>query len=112
MSTTAALACLTESIGPQLAAVDALFHRELASDLRCVNALVKHVGRFRGKMLRPCLVLLAGKAVAPAADPGESHVALATVVEMCDHAAWLDKGVLRTVGDVDSTVEAYQASLH
>ncbi|WP_314146551.1 ABC transporter ATP-binding protein [uncultured Leifsonia sp.] len=40
-----------------------------------------------------------------------SH-SLATVVEMCDHAAWLDKGVLRTVGDVDSTVEAYQASLH
>ena len=36
--------------------------RELESELPCVNTLVKHVSRFRGKMLRPCLVLLTGKA--------------------------------------------------
>ena len=59
---TTTLADLTECIRPQLEAVERLFHQELSSDLRCVNTLVKHVSRFRGKMLRPCLVLLSGKA--------------------------------------------------
>ena len=57
-----ALIALTECIGPQLAAVDRLFTRELRSDLPCVNVLIRHVARFRGKMLRPSLLLLWGKA--------------------------------------------------
>ena len=56
------LATLTECIAPQLAAVDACFREELDSDIACVNTLVKHVSRFRGKMLRPMLVLLSGRA--------------------------------------------------
>lgn len=39
-----------------------------------------------------------------------SH-SLQTVSSMCDHAAWLQNGVLRAVGDVTSTVDAYKASL-
>ena len=50
-----ALASLTECIQPQLADVERMFHEELNGDLKCVNVLVRHVSRFRGKMLRPCL---------------------------------------------------------
>ena len=57
-----ALSSFTDCIARELAAVDDRFHGELTSDLKCVNTLVKHVSRFRGKMLRPCLVLLSGKA--------------------------------------------------
>ena len=55
-------ASLAELVAPQLKAVDQLFARELASDLPNVDELVTHVGKFRGKMLRPTLVLLAGLA--------------------------------------------------
>ncbi len=58
------LVSLTDCIRPQLEAVETLFHAELTSDLRSVNTLVKHVSRFRGKMLRPSLVLLCGRAAA------------------------------------------------
>jgi geranylgeranyl pyrophosphate synthase len=60
-----ALANLTDCIARELAAVERRFHAELETDLRPVNALVRHVSRFRGKMLRPCLVLLAGRACDP-----------------------------------------------
>ncbi len=54
------LALLDNCIKTELAAVERLFMAELGSDLACVNALVMHVARFRGKMLRPTLVLLSG----------------------------------------------------
>ena len=44
---TAALNNLTDCIAKELVAVDQLFHEELASELACVNTLVKHVSRFR-----------------------------------------------------------------
>jgi octaprenyl-diphosphate synthase len=79
------------SIAPELVQVDQLFMRELASDLDCVKTLVKHVARFRGKMLRPCLVLLAGKAVGNTSD---AHVTIATVVEMVHMATLVHDDVL------------------
>ncbi len=74
----------TADMEPQLAAVNELFSRELSSSLPHVQQLLTHVGRFRGKMLRPLLVLLSGQAV-EAADPesrglGNAHIVLATVV--------------------------------
>ncbi len=84
----------TDCIAEELAAVDRRFAAELSSDLRCVNTLVKHVSRFRGKMLRPCLVLLAGKACAPAGEIGDAHVTLATVVEMVHMATLVHDDVL------------------
>jgi octaprenyl-diphosphate synthase len=84
----------TECIEPQLQAVERRFADELSSQLRCVNVLVKHVSRFRGKMLRPCLVLLAGKACAPAAELTDAHVTLATVVEMVHMATLVHDDVL------------------
>jgi octaprenyl-diphosphate synthase len=88
---TSALASLTDCIRPNLDAVDRLFHAELKSELPCVNTLVKHVSRFRGKMLRPCLVLLAGKACGELVD---AHTVVATVVEMVHMATLVHDDVL------------------
>src|SRR5438045_3152588 len=73
------IASLTGCIADELGAVDRVFAEELASDLPSVNALVRHVSRFRGKMLRPLLLLLSGKACGRLTD---AHVTLAAVVEM------------------------------
>src|SRR5437762_2505038 len=86
------LAALTECIAPQMAAVDARFREELVSDLACVNALVRHVSRFHGKMLRPMLVLLSGKACG--AELSDAHVTIATVVEMVHMATLVHDDVL------------------
>jgi octaprenyl-diphosphate synthase len=83
---------LAELVAPQLRAVDQLFARELASDLPNVNDLVTHVGKFRGKMLRPMLVLLSG--LAGGGNLGEDHVILATVVEMVHMATLVHDDIL------------------
>ena len=88
---TATLASLTDAIAPQLAEVEALFLRELRTDLACVNTLVKHVSRFRGKMLRPTLVLMSARA---AGDIRPEHVVIATVVEMVHMATLVHDDVL------------------
>lgn len=82
---------VTSCIAPQMLAVEARFEAELKSDLSCVNVLVKHVSRFRGKMLRPMLVLLSGKATGTLND---AHVTLATVVEMVHMATLVHDDVL------------------
>lgn len=82
-------------IAPHLAAVDATFTRELRSELPHVNALVNHVAKFRGKMLRPMLVLLAGQAAGETASPiNNDHVTLATVVEMVHMATLVHDDIL------------------
>jgi ABC-2 type transport system ATP-binding protein len=40
-----------------------------------------------------------------------SH-AMGSVQEMCDHAAWLRRGELVTVGEAEPTIKAYMDSLH
>ena len=75
------------------------FAAELASDLPCVNALVNHIERYRGKMLRPTLALVSGMAASPDTDgssPRSSdalHV-IATVVEMIHMATLVHDDVL------------------
>ena len=95
-----ALSALTDCIGSEMAAVDRMFTQELRSDLACVNVLVKHVSRFRGKMLRPSLVLLWGKACGELTD---AHIVVSTVVEMVHmstlvHDDVLDEAELRRKG--------------
>ncbi len=89
-------ASLANSISPHLKAVDELFAQELVSDLPNVNQLVTHVGKFRGKMLRPMLVLLAGQATAesPERTLTREHVTLATVVEMVHMATLVHDDIL------------------
>src|SRR5215213_6870156 len=110
---TSALANLTDCIRPQLEAAEKLFHDELASDLPCVNSLVKHVSRFRGKMLRPSLVLLAGKACGELSD---AHVVIATVVEMVHmatlvHDDVLDEAELRRKGATINHLRGNEAAV-
>ena len=88
---TTLLAAITDCVQPQLDAVERLFHLELRSELTCVNTLVRHVSRFRGKMLRPLLVLLSGKACGELTD---AHVTVATVVEMVHMATLVHDDVL------------------
>lgn len=73
----------------------ALFERELVSDLACVNELARHVARYRGKMLRPRLVVLTALALdenlggkAPAVET------LAAVVEMVHMATLVHDDIL------------------
>jgi octaprenyl-diphosphate synthase len=110
---TSSLASLTECIAPQLLAVDRMFTRELESELDCVNALVRHVSRFRGKMLRPCLVLLAGRACGELTD---AHVTIATVVEMVHmatlvHDDVLDEAELRRKGATLNHLKGNEAAV-
>ncbi len=88
---TSVLDSFTECVRGEFDAVQKLFDSELHSDLACVNTLCRHVGRFRGKMLRPLLVLLAGKASGKLSD---THTVLATVVEMVHMATLVHDDVL------------------
>ena len=110
---TTSLGGLTDCIAPHLAAVDDLFQSELRSDLACVNQLVKHVLRFRGKMLRPTLTLLAGRACG---ELTESHVVIATVVEMVHmatlvHDDVLDEAELRRKGATINHLRGNEAAV-
>ena len=109
----AAMAALTDCIGDELRAVDRVFAEELTSDLPCVNVLVKHVSRFRGKMLRPILVLLSGKACGELTD---AHVTIATVVEMVHmatlvHDDVLDEAELRRKGATINHLRGNEAAV-
>src|SRR5882724_5498898 len=88
---TSLLGAIADCVQPQLAAVDRLFHEELKSELACVNTLVRHVSRFRGKMLRPLLVLLSGKSCG---NLNDAHVTIATVVEIVHMATLVHDDVL------------------
>jgi octaprenyl-diphosphate synthase len=108
-----ALAELTDCINPHLQDVERLFHKELASSISCVNLLVKHVSRFRGKMLRPCLVLLAGKACGQESD---ALSVIATVVEMVHmatlvHDDVLDEAELRRKGATINHLRGNEAAV-
>jgi octaprenyl-diphosphate synthase len=107
------LALLNDVIGSELAAVEAAFEEELASDVACVNTLVKHVSRFRGKMLRPTLVLLSGRACGGVT---EAHTVLATVVEMVHmatlvHDDVLDEAELRRKGATINHLRGNEAAV-
>jgi octaprenyl-diphosphate synthase len=111
--TAALLNGLLEHIAPELHRVDQRFEQELKSDLACVNTLVKHVSRFRGKMLRPILTLLSGRAVGKTSD---AHVTLATVVEMVHmatlvHDDVLDEAELRRKGATINHLRGNEAAV-
>jgi octaprenyl-diphosphate synthase len=107
------LAAIVDCVQPQMDAVERLFHQELKSELACVNTLVKHVSRFRGKMLRPLLVLLSGKSVGTLSD---AHVTIATVVEMVHmatlvHDDVLDEAELRRKGATINHLRGNEAAV-
>ncbi len=80
------------------------FDRQLASDLPPVDRLVKHVERYRGKMLRPMLAVACGMAAHPRIGQtppeelggliGEGHITIAAVCEMVHMATLVHDDVL------------------
>jgi octaprenyl-diphosphate synthase len=85
---------LTGLYGPvagDLAVVERIFDEELISEFPFVNSLCETVRSYRGKMMRPALLLLVGKATG-GVTPG--HHTLAAVVEMVHMATLVHDDVL------------------
>jgi octaprenyl-diphosphate synthase len=109
----ALLGGIVDCVQHELDAVDRLFHEELKSELPCVNSLVRHVSRFRGKMLRPLLVLLSGKACGKLTN---THITIATVVEIVHmatlvHDDVLDEAELRRKGATINHLRGNEAAV-
>ncbi len=92
------LAPLQATIAEALEDVRTRFDRQLHSDLPSVSRLVAHIESYRGKMLRPTLVLVCGLAARPRdMDTGlltPAHVTLAAVCEMIHMATLVHDDVL------------------
>lgn len=78
-------------IGNDLREMEVVFHRELRSDHPYVVDVLSHLNTYRGKRLRPMLLLLTAKAVN---DVEPSHHVLAAVVEMIHTATLVHDDVL------------------
>lgn len=108
---------LHQRIEAELAEIETRFTKELHSDLPCVRSLVAHAQRYRGKLLRPRLVV--GSGLATAATPGElseSHRVVATVVEMLHvatlvHDDILDEATIRRGGPTINHLRGNEAAV-
>lgn len=78
-------------IQADLLAVEDVLERTLRSPLACVAQLVAHLGHYRGKRLRPALLLLSARACGRMA---EAHRILGAVVEMIHTATLVHDDVL------------------
>jgi octaprenyl-diphosphate synthase len=96
-----------EALMMGLERVETRFEQQVASDIPPVADLCRHIERYRGKMLRPTLLLLSGLATHPdgieaiakgpeatAALWTEEHIGLAAVVEMIHMATLVHDDVL------------------
>ena len=85
---------LATELAKELELVGKQFQEELTSDLACVNELVTHADRYRGKMLRPTLVMLSALATKPNQPLTNEHRVLAAVMEMVHMATLVHDDVL------------------
>ncbi len=74
-----------DSIKVLMDEVETRFYKELQPRSNSLADLIAHIGKYKGKRLRPALVLLSGKCVG---DIVPQHIELAVVVEMV-HTATL-----------------------
>lgn len=74
-----------DTIKVLLEEVEERFHKELRPESNSLADLIDHISKYKGKRLRPALVLLAGKCVS---DVVPQHIDIAVVVEMV-HTATL-----------------------
>lgn len=83
-------------LAPGLARVADLIGRQLRSDIREVDTLCRYVERYRGKMLRPTMVLVTGMAVLPerGATPSDDHITIGAVLETIHLATLVHDDVL------------------
>jgi octaprenyl-diphosphate synthase len=88
-----------------LGRVESRFREQLETSLRPVAELCEHVERYRGKMLRPTLVILCGLASnSDLAEATEGQIAVAATIEMIHlatlvHDDVLDEAAVRRGGD-------------
>ncbi|HEX2838495.1 MAG TPA: polyprenyl synthetase family protein [Phycisphaerales bacterium] len=95
---------IADAVAERLLDVQRVFNSQLDTDLPPVRDLVRHVERYRGKMLRPVLVLVSGMAAHPSAarTPAEAaksllthdHTVVAAVIEMVHMATLVHDDVL------------------
>jgi len=78
-------------IAVEMEEVRELFDSELYSQEPLVADLLEHIGKFRGKMVRPMLVLLCGKACG---EISRDHHVVAVVIEMVHMASLVHDDVL------------------
>src|SRR5262245_39592573 len=84
-------ALLHAPISADLAEVERIFSRKLASNRRHVSCLLAHLEHYRGKRLRPTLLLLSARACG---DVQPAHHILGAVVEMIHTATLVHDDVL------------------
>ncbi len=107
--------------------VEQVFAAQLVSDLAPVDQMCEHVERYRGKMLRPMLVLLCGAAVRPdlqsrlcsdSSDDliSEAHIICGAVCEMVHmatlvHDDVLDEAEIRRRGKTINAMKGNETSV-
>ncbi|MBX3353928.1 MAG: polyprenyl synthetase family protein [Phycisphaeraceae bacterium] len=112
-----------------LSRVEDLFAKQISSRLEPVQTLCRHVERYRGKMLRPTMVILSGLACRPDDDaslpvgevplPGrvsDEHITIAAVVEMIHvatlvHDDVLDEAATRRGGPTVNNLRGNEAAV-
>jgi len=102
-----------DCIHDDLPAIETIFRQELSSAVPCVRELVGHLSRYRGKMLRPALLLLSARAVGQVTH---DHLVLAAVVEMVHmatlvHDDVLDEASLRRQGPTINYLHGNEAAV-
>ncbi len=85
------LGTLYAPIAADLQRVQQILADELISDQGFISDLCGHIRQFHGKLLRPALLLLAGRACG---EPTEAHATLAAVVELVHLATLVHDDVL------------------
>ena len=98
------LAALAAELIPWLSKVTHTFDGAIASDVDVVQDLSRHVQGMRGKMLRPTVVYLSGRAARPDAPLQHEHVIVAAVVEMVHMATLVHDDVLDDSAQRRSTI--------
>ncbi|MCS6978277.1 MAG: polyprenyl synthetase family protein [Gemmatales bacterium] len=98
---------LTDFFGPirdDLAAAERIFQQELTSEVPFIRELVAYLAHYRGKRLRPALLLLSARACGQVTP---QHHVLAAVVEMIHTATLVHDDVLD-----EATMRRHVPTLH
>lgn len=112
---------VSQKLTKELALIGGRFAAELKSDLPCVNLLVEHVERYRGKMLRPMLVLVSAMAsssqlLRPDRQINDGHRIVSTVAEMVHmatlvHDDILDEAAVRRRGQTVNQLQGNETAV-
>ena len=94
-------------LAADLAAVNALLHRQFRNPNMFVQDIAQHVSRFQGKQIRPIITLLSAQLFHPALDARENVHRLAAVVEMIHTATLVHDDVID-----DASLRRHVSTVH